>query len=77
MRDGRTGRLPEQLCHVDLVIIDELGYLPFAQAAGNCCSTSSAAFTNAPRVVPRKYGGRPPHGLALHRRGMLCKNGFK
>ena len=26
MRDGRTGRLTEQLCRVDLVIIDELGY---------------------------------------------------
>lgn len=34
MRDGRTGRLTEQLCRVDLVIIDELGYLPFAQAGG-------------------------------------------
>ena len=28
------GWLAEQLCRVDLVIIDELGYLPFAQAGG-------------------------------------------
>jgi len=34
LRDGHTGRLAEQLCRVDLVIIDELGYLPFAQAGG-------------------------------------------
>lgn len=34
LRDGRAGRLGEQLCRVDLVIIDELGYLPFAQAGG-------------------------------------------
>ena len=34
LRDGRAGRLGDQLCRVDLVIIDELGYLPFAQAGG-------------------------------------------
>ena len=31
---GRAGRLGEQLCRIDLVIIDELGHLPFAQAGG-------------------------------------------
>jgi DNA replication protein DnaC len=34
LREGRAGRLTEQLCRVDLVIIDELGYLPFAQSGG-------------------------------------------
>ena len=34
LRDGRAGRLGEQLCRIDLAIIDELGYLPFAQAGG-------------------------------------------
>ncbi len=29
-----AGHLAEQLCRVDLVIIDELGYLPFAQSGG-------------------------------------------
>jgi DNA replication protein DnaC len=33
-RAGRAGMLAEQLCRVDLVIIDELGYLPFAQDGG-------------------------------------------
>ena len=31
---GRSGRLGDQLCRIDLAIIDELGYLPFAQAGG-------------------------------------------
>jgi len=34
LRIGRAGRLSDQLCRVDLVVIDELGYLPFAQAGG-------------------------------------------
>ncbi len=33
-REGQAGRLGEQLCRVDLLIIDELGYLPFAEAGG-------------------------------------------
>ncbi|MDE2281097.1 MAG: IS21-like element helper ATPase IstB [Xanthomonadaceae bacterium] len=31
---GRAGRLANQLMHLDLVILDELGYLPFSQAGG-------------------------------------------
>jgi DNA replication protein DnaC len=31
---GRAGRLAERLVRLDLVILDELGYLPFAQASG-------------------------------------------
>jgi DNA replication protein DnaC len=33
-RAGRQGRLADYLCRVDLVILDELGYLPFAQSGG-------------------------------------------
>jgi DNA replication protein DnaC len=33
-RTGRQGRLAEYLTRVDFVILDELGYLPFAQAGG-------------------------------------------
>jgi len=32
--NGRQGRLANRLAHVDLVILDELGYLPFSQAGG-------------------------------------------
>jgi DNA replication protein DnaC len=33
-RLGKQGRLANRLMHVDLVILDELGYLPFSQAGG-------------------------------------------
>ena len=33
-RAGRQGRLADQLARRDLVILDELGYLPFAQTGG-------------------------------------------
>lgn len=32
--DGRAGRLAENLARLDLLILDELGYLPFSQAGG-------------------------------------------
>ena len=32
--NGKQGRLANRLTHVDLVILDELGYLPFSQAGG-------------------------------------------
>lgn len=31
---GKAGRLANRLCSTDLVILDELGYLPFSQAGG-------------------------------------------
>jgi DNA replication protein DnaC len=31
---GQAGRLANQLIHLDLVILDELGYLPFSQTGG-------------------------------------------
>ena len=33
-RSGRPGRLAEYLCRKNFVVLDELGYLPFAQAGG-------------------------------------------
>ncbi|MGF7212497.1 DNA replication protein DnaC [Skermanella aerolata] len=33
-RAGRQGRTAEHLVRLDLVILDELGYLPFAQSGG-------------------------------------------
>jgi DNA replication protein DnaC len=32
--EGRSGRLADYLCRKDFVVLDELGYLPFAQAGG-------------------------------------------
>jgi DNA replication protein DnaC len=33
-RDGKAGRIGQSLLRIDLVILDELGYLPFSQAGG-------------------------------------------
>ncbi len=33
-RSGRQGRLADYLTRLDFVVLDELGYLPFAQAGG-------------------------------------------
>jgi DNA replication protein DnaC len=33
-RAGRHGRIAEQLCRLDFVVLDELGYLPFALSGG-------------------------------------------
>jgi hypothetical protein len=33
-RSGRQGHLADYLCRKDFVVLDELGYLPFAQAGG-------------------------------------------
>ena len=33
-RNGRQGRIAEHLARMDFIVLDELGYLPFAQAGG-------------------------------------------
>jgi len=33
-RIGKSGALADQLCRLDLVVLDELGYLPFARSGG-------------------------------------------
>jgi len=33
-RDGRAGRIAQSLLRMDVIILDELGYLPFSQAGG-------------------------------------------
>ena len=33
-RLGKAGALADQLCRLDLVVLDELGYLPFARSGG-------------------------------------------
>jgi IstB-like ATP binding protein len=34
VRLGRQGKIADLLARIDLVVLDELGYLPFAQAGG-------------------------------------------
>ena len=45
-RAGRQGRLADYLTRLDFVILDELGYLPFAQAGGLYERTSVIVTTN-------------------------------
>ena len=33
-RAGRQGRIADHMCRLDFVVLDELGYLPFAQSGG-------------------------------------------
>ena len=47
-RAGRQGRLADHLTRLDFVVLDELGYLPFAQAGGQLFPWSAAS-TSAPR----------------------------
>ncbi len=35
---GKPGQMTHRLVHVDLVVLDELGYLPSAKPAVHCCS---------------------------------------
>lgn len=39
-------RMRQQLGKLDLLILDELGYVPASKAAPSCCSTSSQRLTN-------------------------------
>jgi len=38
-RIGKAGALAAQLRRHELVVFDELGYLPFARSGASCCST--------------------------------------
>ena len=38
-RSGKQGRIADYLTRLDFVVLDELGYLPFAQAAASSSST--------------------------------------
>ena len=45
---GKAGRLALSFARLDMLILDELGYLPFRQAGGvRCCFTCSASSMNA------------------------------
>ena len=75
LRAGRQGRTAEQLVRRDFVILDELGYLPFAQAGGQLLfhlmsrlyERTSTVITTNPRLRRVAHRLRRPqddHGAA-------------
>jgi len=48
---GKQGRLALSLMQVDLVILDELGYLPFSRSVAHCCSIYFQSFTSEPALL--------------------------
>jgi DNA replication protein DnaC len=51
--ERRLMRFQKMLSSFELLIIDELGFVPLSKTGPNCCSRSSAGATNAaPRWSP-------------------------
>lgn len=59
---GRSGRLAETLLRYDVIVIDELGYLPFSQPGGSASSSGSNALPCAAR---RQMSATQPSSVLL------------
>jgi hypothetical protein len=55
-RNGRQGRIAEHLTRMDFIVLDELGYLPFAQSGGQLLFCSATIWMGiriaASEIVP-------------------------
>jgi DNA replication protein DnaC len=45
---GKAGQIAHRLAYADMVILDELGYLPFSASGGHCCSICCPSSTSGP-----------------------------
>lgn len=62
-RAGRAGQLANRLLYQDANVLDELGYLPFSQDGGSCCSIKLGARPNT--VAARIFKAQNPTAIAL------------
>jgi DNA replication protein DnaC len=70
-RAGRQGRIADYLTRLDFVILDELGYLPFAQAGGQLLFHLVSRLYEAERLRRSQDddgAARSPHASLRHRR---------
>jgi hypothetical protein len=56
-RGGRQGRFADYLTRMDFIILDELGYLPFAQSGGQLLKTLASPRRKGRRVHVPQIGG--------------------
>src|SRR6202020_508844 len=60
---GKPGQIAARLAHSDLVILDELGYLPFSASGGallfHLLSSSTSAPASSPRLISALASGQP------------------
>jgi DNA replication protein DnaC len=70
-RIGKAGALAAQLCRLDLVVLDELGYLPFARSGGQLLFHLPCVRRVADRIRRPQDDdcpARPHHAPLRHRR---------
>ena len=64
-RSGRQGRMADYLSRVDFIVLDELGYLPFAQSGGQLLfHLISRLYGAGPGLLPKaELGAVAPHAM--------------
>ena len=69
-RNGRQGRIAEHLTRMDFIVLDELGYLPFAQAGGQLLFHLVSRLCDTRPPAPHRPRHRPGRArMALSREG--------
>jgi DNA replication protein DnaC len=79
-RNGRQGRLAEHLTRMDFIVLDELGYLPFAQSGGQLLFHLVSRLYERASVIVTTNLARISHSVEAHRganqRKFFCEKDF-